>query len=104
MQNTVKDCKTYPNRLSLSECNGGIKSIVEGLISSADIVGLGVLKVWVGIHGDKVTSLHDRSVGSINIGSPRIDVSYWSSHPVRCKVATDLVDVVDKGGRVRTGT
>jgi hypothetical protein len=64
-----------PDGLAANSILGVIEGFVEERSTLVNAVGLGVLEVWVGINTDPVTGIDDSVVGTVDPGSPGIDVS-----------------------------
>lgn len=62
---------------------------------------MSVLEVWVGINTDPITVVNNSLVGTIDPGSPSIDVTNRSSaQSSTSNGRSNLLDVIDEGGRV----
>lgn len=92
-----------PDGLSTSGSLGLIKGRVEETLTLADGVGLGVLKVGVGVHADPVASLNERVVGAVDIRGPGVDMADRSGADARILDSiADLADVVNENIRIGT--
>jgi len=64
-----------PDGLAADSILGVVEGFVEERCTLVNAVGLGVLEVWVGINTDPVTGIDDSVVGSVDPGSPGIDMA-----------------------------
>lgn len=64
--------------LLVANCVLGVReSLLEEVFALSDIVGHGVLEVWVSVNSDPVACGDNSRVGTINPGSPGINVTNW---------------------------
>ena len=66
-----------PQLLSLGECSCLREGRLVELGTALNTIWKGVLEVWEGIDSDKVNSINDSLVGTVDICSPSINVANW---------------------------
>lgn len=90
-----------PTGLALGRVNGCLIRVVEEAVAVRDVVGHGILEVWIRVDAEEVASRDDRVVGAVDPSSPRVDVANGDARDASAAEGrADLADVVDDVGRL----
>ena len=87
-----------PDRFATGDGRGVVVSIEEHLLAILNAVGLRVLEIGVRIHPDEIGSGNDSVVGTIDPGSPCVDMAHGDpAQSSPCNGISHLGDVVRDG-------
>jgi len=94
-----------PDRLALRRGLSCLQGRVKERIAVADVIGHGVLEVWIRVHSQEIAGRNDGIVGAIDPSSPRVNVTDWNARDTGiAESGSNLTNVVDNIGWFGTDT